>query len=69
MCSLLALVHPGDEVVLIDPSYDLYAPAIRLAGASAVRVSMRPPETNDPSFRVDWNKVEAAITKKHACWS
>jgi methionine aminotransferase len=64
MCSLLALVHPGDEVVLIDPSYDLYAPTIRLAGASAVRVSMRPPETNDQSFRVDWNKVEAAITKK-----
>ena len=64
MSSLLALVHPGDEVVLIDPSYDLYAPAIRLAGASAVRVPMRPPETNDPSFRVDWNRVEAAITKK-----
>ncbi len=64
MCSLLALVHPGDEVVLIDPSYDLYAPAIRLAGARAVRVPMRSPEADDPSFRVDWSRVEAAMTKK-----
>lgn len=63
MSSLLALVHPTDEVVLIDPAYDLYAPSISLAGGKAVRVPMRPPEKDDPSFRVDWNRVEAAITK------
>lgn len=64
MSSLLALTHPGDEVLLIDPAYDLYAPSIRLAGAEAVRVPMRPPETDDPMFRVDWNRIESAITAK-----
>ncbi len=64
MSSLLALTHPGDEVLLIDPAYDLYAPSIRLAGAAAVRVPMRPPCEGDPAFRIDWDRVEAAITPK-----
>ncbi len=64
MSSLLALTHPGDEVLLIDPAYDLYAPSIRLAGAEAVRVPMRPPRKDDPAFRIDWNRVEAAMTPR-----
>lgn len=64
MSSFLALAHPGDEVLLIDPAYDLYEPSIRLAGAHAVRVPMRPPQENDPTFRIDWNRVEAAVTDK-----
>src|SRR5690606_5053535 len=64
MSSFLALAHPGDEILLIDPAYDLYAPSIRLAGASAVRIPMQAPETNRPAFRLDWNRVENAITSK-----
>lgn len=64
MSSLLALAHPGDEVLLIDPAYDLYEPSIRLAGARAIRVPMRPPQKNNPAFCIDWNRVEAALTDK-----
>ena len=64
MSSLLALTHPGDEVLLIDPAYDLYAPAIRLAGAHPVRVPMRAPVDDDLSFRMDWDRVENAITAR-----
>lgn len=52
------LVHPNDEVIVLDPAYDCYDPAILLQGARAVRVAME----ND--YTVDWNKVEAAITSK-----
>ena len=40
----VALCRPGDEVILIDPAYDLYAPAVTLAGATAVRIPATAPE-------------------------
>lgn len=64
MSSLLALAHSGDEVLLIDPAYDLYAPSIRLAGAQPVRVPMRPPTALDHSFQVDWDQVQQAVTER-----
>lgn len=64
MSSFLALTHPGDQVLLIDPAYDLYAPAIRLAGAEAVRVPMQAPKPGMPAFRVDWERVKSAITPR-----
>jgi len=62
MSSFLALTHPGDEVLLIDPAYDLYAPSIRLAGAHAVRIPMQAPTPEHPAFRIDWNRVQSSIT-------
>lgn len=56
--SIQALVHRGDEVVIIDPSYDCYAPAVELVGAKPVHVNM------EKGFRVDWNKIENAISSK-----
>lgn len=64
MCSLLALVHPGDEVLLIDPAYDLYEPAIRLAGGRAVRIPMHPPTEADPVFRMNWDRMLSALNPK-----
>lgn len=58
-CAIQAVVHPGDEVILLDPSYDSYAPAVRLAGGRAVHVPLRRPD-----FGVDWQRVRDAITSR-----
>ncbi len=54
-----AVVRPGDEVIVLDPAYDCYEPAILLAGATAVHVALDP-----ATFAVDWPKVEAAVTPR-----
>lgn len=54
-----AFVHPGDEVIVFDPAYDSYDPAIRLAGGSPVHV----PLTNT-SFALDFDALAAAITPR-----
>jgi len=64
MSSLLSLVHPGDEVIVIEPFYDLYIPVIQLAGGVPVVVSMEAPTTENPRYRVDWQRVEDSITQK-----
>ena len=57
--AIAAVVRPGEEVVVLDPCYDSYEPAIDLAGARAVHVPL------DPStFAPDWDKVRAAIGPK-----
>ncbi|KAF1688857.1 pyridoxal phosphate-dependent aminotransferase [Pseudoxanthomonas taiwanensis] len=57
--AIQAVVRPGEEVVVLDPAYDCYEPAIDLAGARAVHVSLDP-----ASFAVDWERVRAAITPR-----
>jgi len=54
-----AVVRPGEEVVVLDPAYDSYEPAIDLAGAKAVHVALDP-----RTFAVDWDRVQAAITAR-----
>ncbi len=54
-----AVVRAGDEVVLLDPSYDSYAPAAVLAGARVLRVPLRLPD-----FRIDYERLAAAITPR-----
>lgn len=56
--TIMALVHSGEEVVVLDPSYDCYAPAVVLCGAAPIHVNLK------SDFSVDWNKVEAAISAK-----
>lgn len=55
-CAVHAVVHPGDEVILFDPVYDCYDPAVRLAGAVPVHVPTAPPE-----YRIDWDAVTRRI--------
>jgi len=54
--AILAVVHPGDEVIVLEPCYDSYVPNIELAGGVAVRVPLIP-----GSFRPDFDKISAAI--------
>ena len=56
---ILAIVHPGDEVIVLEPCYDSYVPNIDLAGGVTVRVPLTP-----GTFRPDFDKISAAITPK-----
>jgi methionine aminotransferase len=55
--SIQALVHAGEEVLLFDPAYDSYGPAVELAGAIPVHIPLAP-----PTFRVDWDRVRDALS-------
>ena len=57
--AVAAVVHPGDEVIVLEPCYDSYVPSIELNGGIPVVVSLHPPD-----YRIDWNAVEAAITPR-----
>ena len=54
-----AVVRAGEEVIVLDPAYDCYEPAIDLAGATAVHVALDP-----QTFAVNWQKVRDAITPR-----
>ena len=56
---ILAVVHAGDEVIVLEPCYDSYVPNIELAGGVPVRVPLTP-----STFRPDFDKISAAITTK-----
>jgi methionine aminotransferase len=61
LTSVLCCVHPGDEVIVIEPVYDSYVPAIELAGGVPVCVQM----TIGPNgYSVPWDRVAAAVTPK-----
>ncbi len=54
--TIAALVRPGDEVILFDPSYDSYSPAIRLNGGIPVPINL-----SAPDFSIDWAEVELHV--------
>lgn len=56
---ILAIVHPGDEVIVLEPCYDSYVPNIELAGGQVVRVPLTP-----GTFRPDFDKIQAAISPR-----
>ena len=56
---VLAVVHPGDEVIVLEPCYDSYVPNIDLAGGKVVRVPLTP-----GTFRPDFERIKAAINTK-----
>ncbi len=57
--AISAVVRPGDDVILFDPAYDSYDPAITLNGGRAVHLQLQP-----PAFAIDWDEVARAITPK-----
>jgi methionine aminotransferase len=57
--AIQAVVHRGDEVIIFDPAYDAYEPAVRLAGGRCLRIPLSP-----PAFRYDWDRVRDALTDR-----
>ncbi len=57
--AISALVHPGDEVIYFEPSFDSYAPIVRMQGAVPVAIKLSP-----ETFRIDWDEVAAALTPR-----
>jgi methionine aminotransferase len=57
--SIAAFVEPGNEVIIFDPSYDSYAPAVKLNGGVPVHISLQP-----PFFAIDWNEVRSKIRSR-----
>ncbi len=59
LSAILAVVHPGDEVIVLDPCYDSYAPNVELAGGRTVRVPLKP-----GTFRPDFTAMAAAMSAR-----
>jgi methionine aminotransferase len=57
--SIGALAHAGDEVIVFEPAYDSYVPAVRLAGATPVTLPL-----TFPGFSIDWAALRQAITPR-----
>lgn len=60
MCAVLALVAPGDEVIVLEPVYDSYGPSVELAGGRIVHV----PLDHRNGYAPDWQRVREAITPR-----
>lgn len=57
--AITALIHEGDEVIVFEPAYDSYVPAIELAGGVVIHVPLTPPE-----YKIDWQAVKKLINPK-----
>ena len=57
--AIQALVGVGDEVIVFDPAYDSYDPAVRLAGARCIHVPLVPPD-----FKTDWDQVRKHVNAR-----
>ncbi|HEX4597459.1 MAG TPA: pyridoxal phosphate-dependent aminotransferase [Burkholderiaceae bacterium] len=60
LTAVLAVVRPGDQVIILEPAYDSYGPAIQLAGGEAVPVAL----AWDHGYRIDWDRVRSALTPR-----
>jgi methionine aminotransferase len=59
LTAILAVVHPGDEVIVLEPCYDSYGPNIELAGGRIVRVPLDP-----GTFRPNFDRIAAALSPR-----
>lgn len=59
--AIQAVVRQGDEVIVFDPAYDSYEPAVTLAGGTTTHLPLVLPD-DDSDFQIDWNRLENAIT-------
>jgi len=59
IATLLAVINPGDEVIIFEPFYENYGPDVTLSGATARFITLR-----DPDFSIDRKELEAAFTRR-----
>ena len=59
LTTILATVHPGDEVIVLEPTYDSYVPSIELAGGKPVFVTLEAPD-----YAIDFDRLASAITPR-----
>jgi methionine transaminase len=59
LSTVLALVHPGDDVIVLEPCYDSYGPSITLAGGNTIRVPLVP-----GTWRPDFDALAKALTPR-----
>ena len=57
--ALTTILNPDDEVIVFEPAYDCYIPAIEMNGAKAVLISLQ-----YPGYKIDWDQVKHSITSK-----
>ncbi len=57
------VIHPGDEVIVFDPAYDSYEPAVALAGGKTIHIPLITTAAK-PDFHVDWDQVRDSITNR-----
>jgi methionine transaminase len=57
--AICAAVHPNDEVIVFEPAYDCYAPAIKLMGGTVKSLELEPPD-----YRINWEMVKRLITNR-----
>ena len=55
-CAIHSIVRAGDEVIVFDPAYDSYDPAVTLAGAVTIHIPLQP-----PAFGIDWERLASAL--------
>jgi methionine aminotransferase len=59
--AILCAVHPGDEVIIVEPAYDSYLPAVQLAGGVPVTVAMR---IDEQGYSLPWDALAAAVSPR-----
>lgn len=57
--AIQAVVHPGDEVIVFDPAYDSYEPAVTMAGGNTIHIPLQL-----PNYGVDWQRVKDSISDR-----
>lgn len=57
--AITAVVHPGDEVIVFEPAYDSYVPAIKLCAGVPVFIKLHPPD-----YHINWDEVGGAVNSK-----
>ena len=68
-CGFRSLLEPGDEVVLLEPAFDIYASQVILCGGTPKFVSLTtdltvPEKTANEVFKLDFDALEAAVNEK-----
>lgn len=57
--AITAVVNEGDEVIIIEPAYDCYVPAIELNGGIPIYVKLK-----EPNYTIDWNEVKKLVSQR-----